>query len=138
MRCATGVAGWTLNGIRRRGGLTLVGGAVAGEGVTLFIVASCGGGTPSGGDATLGGGAGVGGGYTLGGGITHGGGTTLGADRGSGGRCGKGLGAPNKGRCVARGGGKGCVLHLMKSSLSLLIAVSCSLWSVAEVYFTAE
>ena len=54
MRCATGMAGWTLTGIRQWGGLTLGGGAAAGSGVTLFIVAICGGDTAGGGDAALG------------------------------------------------------------------------------------
>ena len=72
MQCATGVAGWTLTGIRQGDGLTLGGGAAAGAGVNFFMGASCGGGTAGGGDATLRGGSGVRGGATLGGGITCG------------------------------------------------------------------
>ena len=136
MQCATGVAGSTLTGIRRGGCLALGGGASAGAGVTLFVVAICRVGTAGGGDATLGGGAVVGGRSTLGGGITYGGGTTLGSGGGSGGWYGEVLGTPAKDIGVGRGGGAVYLFQFLKISRSLVIAVSCSLCILAEVSFT--
>ena len=101
-------------------GLTLVGGDAAQAGVNLFFVSSCGGGTASVGDSNLGGGSGVGGRAILGAGINRGGGTTLGAGGESG------------------GGGTVCAFQFMKSSCSLVIYVSCFLWSMAEVSLNAE
>ena len=52
--------------------------------------------------------------------------------------CGEGLGVPVRGRGVAHDGGTVCTFQLLKISRSLVISVSCSLCSVAEVSFTAE
>ena len=139
VRCATGVAGWKLTGIRQVYGRLLGGGAAAGAIVTLCSVAGCGGVTAGGGYVTLGGGVGVKGRSAPGGGFTCGSVTTLGSGGGgAGGGCVEVLGAPDRGRDLERGGGMVCALHFLKSSRRLVISVGCLLCSVADVSFTAK